>query len=127
MRLFRPPFVGFKIFISDFNIAHFIRPFKKNISMAWNIVSRFVHYRAEAGKVFTAQFPDNGGAIFWVVVVVATEGTGRPCAVFAAFGPVRFEWVSPFRRAIHAHGILRLSPAFHALPLDTKWRTRRRS
>ena len=55
MRLFRPPFVGFKIFIADFIMVHPIRQGKKNIGMAWHIVSMFVYDFAKAREVFTPQ------------------------------------------------------------------------
>ena len=56
MRLFRPPFVGFKIFIADFIMAHSIRQGKKNVGMTWHIVFSFVCDFAPARQMFPAQF-----------------------------------------------------------------------
>ena len=56
MRLFRPPFVGFKIFIADFIMAHSICQSKKNIGMTWDIVSTFVYDLAPTRQILSAQF-----------------------------------------------------------------------
>lgn len=125
MRLFRPPFVGFKIFIADFIMVHPIRQGKKNIGMAWHIVSMFVYDFAKAREVFTPQrnlcAQQDSVAFALQPLLVCFDRFARRAIVSKVtefFMLSDFPRVAPFRWPRHDHRVWWQLPAFLSREFD---------